>query len=149
VPPPGTLSVYAPFPNVIEVDYSYYLEEWQFTFTGAGGAVPTVGVYPNAQRFAGPNYPGLAVAADSRGCNTSTGSFEIKQLARGPDGTILSLWATLEDHCEGMAPALRGEIRFNTVAAEAIPTLSSYGVFALLVAVGVLGVLLLSGWRIP
>src|SRR4051812_31562744 len=47
------------------------------------------------------------------GCGFSEGTFEIKDLAALPDGTIQRLWLTFEQHCDGDAPALFGEVRIG------------------------------------
>jgi hypothetical protein len=75
----------------------------------------TVGTYSGAARFPfqAPDQPGLSVFGDGRGCNTLTGSFTVLAISYGPDGNIASFDATLEQHCEGGAPALHGEFRFN------------------------------------
>ena len=74
-----------------------------------------MGVYENAARFPfqDPSQPGLSVSGDGRGCNTLTGRFEVNQVVYGANNEIDAFWATFEQHCEGAAPALRGEIRFN------------------------------------
>ena len=75
----------------------------------------TVGAYAGAARypFQAANQPGLSVVGDGRGCNMLTGSFQVLQLTLGPNNTVASFDATFEQHCEGAAPALRGEIRYN------------------------------------
>jgi hypothetical protein len=87
---------------------------WHLDFAAANNQFLTPGVYTNAARFpfsTGQN--GLSVFGDGRGCNTSIGSFEIKEIAYGGGDTILSFRATFEQHCEGFAPAARGEVRYN------------------------------------
>ena len=63
-----------------------------------------------------PTEPGLSVSGDGRGCNTLTGSFEVKKIIYGADGVIIAFWATFTQHCEGEPPALTGEIKFNADA---------------------------------
>jgi hypothetical protein len=92
---------------------------WNFDFAAGGNQSLTPGFYTNAQRY--PFYPSsaeLAVFGDGRGCNTVSGSFEVKEIVYGPGGpgttgSVLSFRATFEHHCEGFAPAARGEIRYN------------------------------------
>jgi hypothetical protein len=92
---------------------------WHFDFAAGGNQYLTPGVYTNAQRYPFyPASPGLAVYGDGRGCNTVSGSFEVKEIVYGPGaagaaGSVLSFRATFEHHCEGFAPAARGEIRYN------------------------------------
>jgi len=95
--------------------------EWWFADFAAPDAVSLqVGAYPGATRypFEAPGEPGLSVSGTGRGCNTLTGSFDVNQLARSPSGAIESFWATFEQHCEGGAPALRGEVKYNADVPE-------------------------------
>ena len=87
---------------------------WFLQFSGPYGGLLQVGVYSAVARwpFNG-SQPGLSVYGNSRGCNTVTGSFEVKEAVYDVDYKIVSFWATFEQHCEGLAPALRGEIRYN------------------------------------
>lgn len=90
---------------------------WTFYFSTeelGGSLVP--GVYPNTERFpfetAG--HPGMDISGSGRGCNTSTGTFQILSSAFGPtDGNFTEFTATFEQHCEGAATALRGCIHFE------------------------------------
>jgi hypothetical protein len=76
--------------------------------------------YDNAQRtpFAQPGHPGLEVIFQNRASSTLTGNFTIEDLTftRDPRTGALQLLtfdATFEQHSEGAAPALFGEIQFN------------------------------------
>jgi hypothetical protein len=93
---------------------------WYLDFKAPSGQQLLVGSYPNATRypFQEPDEPGLDIAGDGRGCNTLTGNFEVLAIQYGPNGELLTLWATFEQHCEGGIPALFGEIKFNV---EAVP----------------------------
>lgn len=88
---------------------------WYLDFAAPDGAPLAPGSYPNAVRFPfqPPGVAGLSVSGDGRGCNTLTGSFTVRQVVYAPDGTVAAFDATFEQHCEGAAPALRGEIRYN------------------------------------
>lgn len=78
------------------------------------GALFTVGTYDRTQRypFQSAGRPGLDVSGDGRGCNTSTGRFTVLDVAY-TDTTISRFWATYEQHCEGGAAALTGEVRYQ------------------------------------
>ncbi len=86
---------------------------WTLNFTAANGAPLTPGIYLNAMRFAEGTSPGLDVFGDGRGCSMLTGSFQVLEATYGPANTLVSFDAIFEQHCEGMAPALRGQIRYN------------------------------------
>ncbi|MHA3773206.1 PKD domain-containing protein [Verrucomicrobiota bacterium sgz303538] len=96
-------------------DHSFYLN-----FATAGNKPLTVGRYTGATRFPfqKTTEPGLSVYGDGRGSNTLTGNFEVKQIVYGPGDAIQKFWVTFEQHSEGMAPALYGELRIN---ADALP----------------------------
>lgn len=86
---------------------------WFADFSAPSGQTLSVGSYTGAVRFATPSQPGLDIDGDGRGCNTTTGSFNVLELSYNADGTLASFDATFEQHCEGATPALRGELRFN------------------------------------
>lgn len=92
-----------------------YTHWWYLDFAAANGVPLTVGTYAGAVRFPfqGANQPGLSVYGDGRGCNTLTGTFQVLEATYGPANDVLSFDAIFEQHCEGSAPALRGEIRYN------------------------------------
>jgi hypothetical protein len=91
---------------------------WYVNFDATGDQQLTPGVYTNAVRWPlQTSTPGLSVYGDGRGCNTLTGSFDVKEVVYGTDAfgkaAVLSFRATFEQHCEGFAVAARGEIRYN------------------------------------
>ena len=99
---------------------------WQVHFTAPGANPLQVGKYENAMRFplefggtnTPPVRPGLDVGggecAFGHGCNTLSGSFEVKELIFTPDGGIASFHATFVQSCEEHSPPLRGEIFYNS-----------------------------------
>jgi len=90
---------------------------WNFDSAPPSGAAFTTGTYLNAQRFPfqSPSSPGLSLYGDGRGCNTLTGNFTVHQATFDSSGTPESLDLTFEQHCEGGAPAARGEVLLNAV----------------------------------
>lgn len=88
---------------------------WSLEFAAPDGQPLVVGTYEGAVRypFVGPGQPGLSVSGDGRGCNTLTGRFEVLELISGGGSEVVSFRAVFEQHCEGGAPALRGEVRYN------------------------------------
>lgn len=89
------------------------LERW--SFNAAHGTVLAPGVYEEAHRwpFSGAS-PALDFSGDGRGCNRLSGRFVIFEVQYGPGETLEKLAANFEQHCEGVAAALFGEIRFNS-----------------------------------
>ncbi len=111
----GTFSVRSNFRNSVSIlfESSDFFPFWQLFFAAPANKTLAVGVYTGATGSQSAGRPGLDVSGEGRGCNTLTGSFEIKEIAYGPDSEILVFWATFEQHCEGAVPALRGEVRIN------------------------------------
>ena len=83
---------------------------WNATFYAPSGQQLLPGVYADAQRFPDATHPGLDVGGAGHGCNTTTGDFTVLDASYGPYGYLKSLHVTFEQHCEGFAAALRGEI---------------------------------------
>jgi hypothetical protein len=54
--------------------------------------------------------PRMDVFGNGRGCNMLTGSFTVLDVVYGPYGYLQDLHLTFVQHCEGGAPALRGEL---------------------------------------
>ncbi len=72
--------------------------------------------FTNAERapFVTGKAPGLDINGDGRGCNTLVGRFAIKTLTWTSAGTVAEMDVLFEQHCEGMGPALRGELWITT-----------------------------------
>jgi hypothetical protein len=90
---------------------------WSLAFSSVQlGAPLAVGRYDDATRypFEQAGHPGLDVSGSGRGCNVSSGWFEVESIAAGPNnGTFTELTATFEQHCENAPPALRGCVHFE------------------------------------
>jgi hypothetical protein len=86
---------------------------WTVRLAAPGHRPPSPGVYEGAMRnpFEAPGAPGLDFSGDGRGCNKLSGRFTVSKARYGPQGLIRHLRANFEQHCEGAAPALRGEVR--------------------------------------
>jgi hypothetical protein len=67
-------------------------------------------VYVGAQRapFREAGRPGIEISGDGRGCNTISGSFEVRELVVAADGSVQRAWIMYEQHCEGGTAALFG-----------------------------------------
>lgn len=77
------------------------------------------GYYGDLQRypFHNPIRGGLSWSGDGRGCNTLTGWFVVDRVVYAMD-KLSEIDLRFEQHCEGMAPALRGKIRWRAADAK-------------------------------
>ena len=89
---------------------------WSIDLRAPDASTLVPGSYENAERasFASPGHPGLDVYGDGRGCNTVSGRFTIHEATWGSDGKPTVFAATLEQHCEGIGPALFVELRIGS-----------------------------------
>ena len=89
-------------------------EFWSLDLAGPQGAPLAVGAYENAVRFPFQNgtSPGISFSGGG-GCNTIRGRFDVLEVSYGTDGSVQRFAANFEQHCEGGAPALFGQIRYN------------------------------------
>jgi len=85
-------------------------QDWDLSFAAPTGRLLQPGTYTGASRFAGEGEPGLSISGNSQGCNAVTGSFTVLSATYGPYGYLQTFHATFEQHCEGLGPALRGEV---------------------------------------
>src|SRR4051812_49333148 len=63
-------------------------DAYTLEFAAPPGQALVPGVYDGAQRasFRSGGHPGIDISGDGRGCNTDTGRFEVRDLARAADG---------------------------------------------------------------
>src|SRR5690348_167080 len=89
---------------------------WTLNLAAPNNALLQPGAYEGSQRwpFQAAGNPGLDFTGDGRGCNTSTGRFDVLEIVRDTTGAITQLAANWEQHCEGFVPALFGQIRYNS-----------------------------------
>jgi large repetitive protein len=89
---------------------------WYLTFVPPSGEVLTPGVYEGATRwpFQSPTAPGLDVTGDGRGCNTLAGRFTVFEIEYDASGNVVRFAVDYEQHCEGVAAALFGSVRYNS-----------------------------------
>ena len=84
---------------------------WNLDLLSTVGRRLTVGTYENAEWIpSSPEVPGLDFVA-GRGCNRSTGRFEILEVVYGSNQPLDRLHVTFEQRCVGSVAALRGELR--------------------------------------
>jgi hypothetical protein len=86
---------------------------WFLDLAAPQGTQLAPGTYEGAARypFQAPSQPGLNLSGDGRGCNTLSGRFTVIEAQFGPNGYVVRFHATFEQHCEGAAAALFGEIQ--------------------------------------
>ena len=99
---------------------------WRIDFSREAGQPLVAGTYGTARGFAGMLAPGLDVRGAGGGCNTATGRFVVLDLALGPNGIVQRFAADFEYHCEDVAPALFGAVRFNSSVSDAVPFGGAY-----------------------
>ena len=114
----GAFSVAPTYNNGMTVafhtpDYSHW---WYLNLAAANGADLQPGAYENSERwpFESVGHPGLDFSGDGRGCNQSTGRFDVLEIVRDASGNIIQFAANWEQHCEGFQPALFGQVRVNS-----------------------------------
>jgi hypothetical protein len=88
---------------------------WTLNLAAPNGAPLAVGTYTDAIRtpFRG-SLAGLELTGDGRGCNSIVGKFQVLEVAYDSSGQLLRLAADIEQHCEGLQPALWGSVRYNS-----------------------------------
>ncbi|MGL4315645.1 MAG: hypothetical protein ACRCTL_03405 [Pseudomonas sp.] len=97
---------------------------WNLDLAAPGNAVLQPGSYTSAMRFPfqDASKPGLNFSGDGRGCNSLTGRFDIFEVAYNSEGVVTALNASFEQHCEGNAAALHGQISYNLVPPLGVTT---------------------------
>ncbi|WP_371194872.1 hypothetical protein [Glaciecola sp. SC05] len=91
-------------------------DNWNLDLAAPRDDVIGVGVYNDATRypFQSPTLPGLSFFGSGRGCNQSSGMFEILELERDMGGTITRFAVNFTQNCEFTMPALIGQFRLNS-----------------------------------
>lgn len=89
-------------------------QRWSFALVAPYSRRLEPGVYEGSLRapFQPTMLPGLSVSA-ATSCNTETGRFTVRRLARNAQGSVTGIWATVEDHCNGIVPKVLCEMRYN------------------------------------
>ena len=98
-------------------------DRWQLSFAAPTGQPLVAGHYPGAARFQATGVPGLNVSGFSRGCNTVVGSFTVTDAVYGLNGYVQTFAVSFEQHCDGDAAALRGQVRIDNPANPAPTTI--------------------------
>jgi hypothetical protein len=116
------------FGDLVQIDFDGGPHRWTLRFAGPDFGPLALGEYTGTARFSTPTAAGLDVSGEGRGCNESTGRFEILELGYGADGSVENFAATFEQACEQAPPdrILRGSILLNsTLPPPHMPTLCS------------------------
>ena len=122
-PADGTFGAARNFDNGVTIGFNGGSVNWTLAFAAPGDALLVPGSYENATRwpFQSPTGAGLSVSGSGRGCNMVTGRFDILEAVYGVGGQVLRFAADFEQHCEGLAPALFGAVRYHsTIAAPPV-----------------------------
>ena len=87
-------------------------DHWSFDFSAPRNETLSIGIYSTVQRaaFHNPVKAGIDISGAGRGCNVMTGEFQIKNIAFSTERELEKFQAVFEQHCEGNAPMLKGEI---------------------------------------
>lgn len=119
-PADGTFTAQKNFDNGVSIRFSGNKPGvwWDLDFAAPGNALLVPGKYLGAARypFQSASQPGLNVSGEGRGSNKLTGQFTVLEVVYGPGTAIQSFAADFEQHSEGAAPALFGQVSFNSSA---------------------------------
>jgi hypothetical protein len=100
----------------IQVNVPGNMEFWTLFFRSASTGDLHAGIFNHAERaaFKAKDSPGLDVSGEGHGCNNLSGRFHILRLTWSAYGDVAAFDVVFEQHCEGMVPALRGELWIAT-----------------------------------
>jgi hypothetical protein len=98
-----------------EVD-NRYGENWSINFTAPDKELLKPGIYKDAARIAikGFGQPGFYIIGCGRGCNKSSGEFEILEIEYDNAGKVEAFAANFIQKCEIKGPPLFGSVRYNS-----------------------------------
>jgi len=88
-------------------------EAFHVAFAAPNPRPLSAGHYVAQSAPAGEYAAAMGIEAPGRGCNVATGWFDVRQITFDGSGQLSRLWVLFEHHCEGGAPAVRGEVRIN------------------------------------
>jgi hypothetical protein len=93
---------------------TFSTRDWYGAFAAAPGQELVAGArYDGARRYPfNDAAPGLSISGDGRGCNELSGTFTVNRIEFDAAGALRAFEVTFEQHCEHMAPALRGTWTF-------------------------------------
>ena len=85
-------------------------DTWTIEAAAPLGETLQPGVTYEATRFAEFGVAGFDYSGNGRGCNTSASTFTVQTITTDASGAVTDFAATFEQHCDGQAPAARGQI---------------------------------------
>jgi hypothetical protein len=104
-------------PSELVLNYNGIDGYWSMHIQSPDNSPLAVGVYEEARRwpFQPPGVAGFDFSGDGRGCNTSSSSFKILEIAYDAQGALSQLSVDFVQNCESATNAvLRGQVRFNS-----------------------------------
>ena len=110
-------------------DFSAY---WRLDFAAPAHAPLKVGTYNLAKQFPfqAQTEPGLALTPNYVGGGMLTGSFEVKKVTYGANGSVLSFWAAFTQQSDTPSnPVVTGEVKYRANATD-LPVNQAPGVYA-------------------
>ncbi|HWM71115.1 MAG TPA: hypothetical protein VNO35_31395 [Steroidobacteraceae bacterium] len=104
------------YSNAVRADFITpgWTHSWFLNIGTADYSVLQAGAYESAQRAPSAGHPQLDFYGDGRGCNDLTGRFDVLEIVRDASGAVTQLAVNWEQHCNGIVPALLGQIRYNS-----------------------------------
>jgi hypothetical protein len=110
-PSVATIGVFGDSSRVVFFVESFDGDDWSAVFEAPAGQ----------QLAAGVTGTHVDVTGNGRGCNGTTGSFQVSEAAFRPDGRPLHLGLGFVQHCSGEAPKLCGTFEFRAPNGSASP----------------------------
>ncbi|HVF20853.1 MAG TPA: thrombospondin type 3 repeat-containing protein [Mycobacteriales bacterium] len=111
----------------VEIAYDGGTDRATLEFHAPDGRLLTPGVYEGATRptSGDPSTPRMDISRTGHGCNQLSGRFEVFEVVYGADGALDRFSADFEQHCENATAALRGSVRYDRPAPQAVPPIVS------------------------
>jgi Zn-dependent metalloprotease len=94
---------------------------WTLEFDPSGHSPLQPGSYEDATRYPFNVGNGLSVFVNGRECSQITGRFVVNEIVYDAGGVVQQLSVDFEQHCEGGAPALFGNLRYNASGPLVVP----------------------------
>jgi len=97
------------------------VSSWNLYIAAGDGKTLHPGSYENTQRYPfNDSGPGLDFTGNGRGCNESSGRFDLLELTYKPDGSLDRLAVDFQQSCDG-GPLLHGQVRYAPAAIPSPP----------------------------